>query len=281
MLNRTPNTLSKEDIQKFHKDGFTSAVRVMSESDAVEYRNRLQAIESVVGKLLGGRRLKCHLQYKWVSDLIRTPSIVDRVQDFLGPDILCWGTDMWVKEPNNAKFVSWHQDSQYWGIDGDQLLTVWIALSPATVESGCMRMLPGSHLKEGLPHEDTFHEDNMLTRGQTIYQGIDESKAVDIEVGTGEAVFFTYRIAHTSHPNRGNDRRIGIAIRYVSPAARQLKSDWDSATLIRGEDRYGNFVHEPEPTMDFDPVALEFHKKSNENYMNILYSGTDWTTHRT
>ena len=142
-------------------------------------------------------------------------------------------------------------------------------------------MLPGSHLKEGLPHEDTFHEDNMLTRGQTIYQGIDESKAVDIEVDTGEAVFFTYRIAHASNPNRGNDRRIGIAIRYVSPVARQLKSDWDSATLIRGEDRYGNFVHEPEPTMDFDPVALEFHKKSNENYMKILYSGTDWATHRT
>ena len=276
-----PNSLTKEAIEQFRKDGFTPAARVMSQKDASDYRNRLQAIETVLGELKGSYRLKCHLLYKWIADLIRSPAIVERVQDLLGPNLMCWGTDLWLKEANSDKFVSWHQDSEYWGIDGDQLLTAWIALSPATVESGCMRMIPGSHLQDGLPHEDTYHCDNMLTRGQTISDGIDESKAVNIEVGTGEAVFFTYRIAHASHPNRGNDRRLGIAIRYISPVAKQTKSDWDSATMISGEDLYGNFVHEPEPEYDFDPFAVEFHKKSNENYRNILYSDTDWTTHRT
>ena len=273
-------TLSNQAIEQFRTDGFTPAVRVLTESDAGEYRHRLQAIESVIGKLKGGKRLKCHMLYKWVAELIHMPSIVDCVEDLLGPDIMCWGTDMWVKEPNSPDFVSWHQDSRYWGIEGD-LLTAWIALSPATVESGCMRMLPGSHLTDTMAHEDTFHDDNMLTRGQTISDRVDESKAVNIEANTGEAVFFTYRIAHASHPNRSNDRRIGIAVRYISPSARQVKSDWDSATLIRGEDRFGNFVHEPKPEVDFDPVTVEFHQKSNENYVNILYSGTGMTEHRT
>lgn len=273
-------TLSNQAIEQFRTDGFTPAVRVLTESDAKEYRHRLQAIESVFGELKGGKRLKCHMLYKWVADLIHMPSIVDCVEDLLGPDIMCWGTDMWVKEPNSREFVSWHQDSRYWGIDGD-LLTVWIALSPATVESGCMRMLPGSHLSDTMEHQDTFHSDNMLTRGQTISNGVDESKAVNIEVDTGEAVLFTYRIAHASHPNRSDDRRIGIAVRYISPSARQTKSDWDSATLIRGEDNFGNFVHEPKPEADFDPVAVEFHEKTNENYVKILYSGTGMTEHRT
>lgn len=272
--------LSAQAIEQFKTDGFTPAIKVMSDAAAMDYRHRLQAIEAVVGKLKGGYRLKCHMLYKWVSDLIREPAIVDRVEDLLGPDILCWGTDMWVKEPNSDEFVSWHQDSRYWGIEGD-LLTAWIALSPATVESGCMRMLPGSHLGNTMMHEDTFHADNMLTRGQTIADHIDESKAINIEVGTGEAVFFTYRIAHASHPNRSCDRRIGIAIRYTVPSARQIKSDWDSATLIRGEDRFGNFVHEPTPKADFDPDSVDFHAKTNENYLNILYSGTGRTEHRT
>lgn len=274
-------TLSEAAIQQFHRDGFTPAVRVMTRERALDYRHYLEAIEVVVGELKGGRRLKCHLLYKWIADLIRNPEIVSQVQSLLGPDLMCWGTDMWLKEPDGTKFVSWHQDSQYWGIEGNQLLTAWIALSPATVKSGCMRMLPGSHLREGLTHEDTFHKDNMLTRGQTINEGINEEDAVNIEVDTGEAVFFTYRIAHASHPNKGNDRRIGIAIRYISPVAKQGKSDWDSATMICGEDRHGNFIHEPEPKFDFDPVAVDFHRRSNENYLKILYSGTDWTTHRT
>ena len=273
-------TLSKKAIQKYRDDGFTPAVRIMSKEEAEHFRIRLQAVEAVVGELKGGRRLKCHLLYKWVSDLIRKPAIVDRVETLLGPNVLCWGTDLWLKEPDSNKFVSWHQDNQYWGITGTELLTAWIALSPATVESGCMRMLPGSHKCDGLEHVDTFHKDNMLTRGQSIFE-IDENQAVNIEVDTGEAVFFNYRIAHASHPNLSQERRIGIAIRYIPPSVKQLKSEWDSATLIRGKDEFGHFIHEPEPKFDFDPVAAEFHRKSNENYLNILYSGTEWTTHRT
>ena len=68
---------------------------------------------------------------------------------------------------------------------------------------------------------------------------------------------FAFRIAHASHPNRSADRRIGMAIRYIPPHVTQTLADWDSAALVRGEDRYGRFEHEPEPARDFDPVWPE------------------------
>ena len=121
----------------------------------------------------------------------------------------------------------------------------------------------------------------MLTRGQEIYAGIDESRAVNLEVQPGEAALFAFRIAHASHPNASDDRRIGMAIRYVPPDARQTRADRDIASLVRGEDRLGNFEHEPVPATDFDPAAVEFHAWAEEERRRILYHGTDWTAHRT
>ena len=120
----------------------------------------------------------------------------------------------------------------------------------------------------------------MLTRGQSIGD-VDENSAINLEVDTGQGVLFAFRIAHASYPNQTNDRRIGLAIRFIPPDSRQLYSDQDSAALVRGKDRYQHFELEPEPRYDFDPVAMAFHKESEEIRRQILYHGTDWTTHRT
>ena len=117
-----------------------------------------------------------------------------------------------------------------------------------------MRVLPGSHLGHELVHEETYHENNMLTRGQSIGD-IDENKAVNLLVDTGQAVLFAFRIAHASYPNQTDDRRIGLAIRYIPPDAQQQFSDQDSAALVRGIDNYQHFELEPEPRYDFDPLA--------------------------
>jgi hypothetical protein len=168
--------------------------------------------------------------------------------------------------------VSWHQDSNYWGLDTTELVSVWLALSPSTIESGCMRVLPGSHLGPPMEHVDTYAEDNMLTRGQEI-RGIDESEAVNLEVQPGEVVLFDYRLAHASYPNRINDRRIGVGIRYIPPVTRQVRHDWDSATLVRGEDAFGHFELEPEPRCDFDPPAVEMHRRADDAQRKVYYEG--------
>ena len=208
--------LSDPQVSQFHKNGFLPASPVLSVDQAVQLRANLESFEAEKdGALKGSLRFKNHLLFKWLSDLIRSPTILDTVEEIIGPDIMVWSTDWWIKEANSPQFVSWHQDSQYWGLDTDKLITVWVALSPSTIQSGCMRVLPGSHLGQDLVHEETYHDDNMLTRGQSI-GNIDEGKAVNLLVDTGQAVLFAYRIAHASYPNQTDDRRIGLAIRSVS-----------------------------------------------------------------
>ncbi len=273
--------LTDLQVSQFQETGFLPAFPVLSADHALHLRANLESFEAENdGVLTGSLRFKNHLLFKWLSDLIRSPRILDVVEDIIGPDIMVWSTDWWIKEANSPQFVSWHQDSQYWGLDTDKLVTVWVALSPSTIESGCMRVLPGSHLGPDLAHEETYHNDNMLTRGQSI-DDINEDKAVNLVVDTGQAVLFAFRIAHASYPNKTDDRRVGLAIRYIPPDTQQQYSDQDSAALVRGVDNHQHFELEPEPRYDFDPVAVAFHKESEEIRRQILYHGTNWTTHRT
>ena len=273
--------LTDLQVSQFQETGFLPAFPVLSADHALHLRANLESFEAENdGVLTGSLRFKNHLLFKWLSDLLRSPRILDVVEDIIGPDIMVWSTDWWIKEANSPQFVSWHQDSQYWGLDTDKLVTVWVALSPSTIESGCMRVLPGSHLGPDLAHEETYHNDNMLTRGQSI-DDINEDKAVNLVVDTGQAVLFAFRIAHASYPNKTDDRRVGLAIRYIPPDTQQQYSDQDSAALVRGVDNHQHFELEPEPRYDFDPVAVAFHKESEEIRRQILYHGTNWTTHRT
>jgi hypothetical protein len=269
-------------LAQFDRDGVFAPVRVASEYDMLGMRAQLEAREAEHGgPLKGPLRYKSHLLFKWLADFIRSPRVLDPVEDILGPNIMVWSTDWWLKEANSPSYVSWHQDSQYWGLDSTKLITLWVALSRSNVASGCMRYLLGSHLGPDLPHRETYHDDNMLTRGQEITEGIDEARAVNVELEPGEGSIFAFRIAHASHPNRSADRRIGLAIRFIPPDARQIRSDHDSAALVRGVDTHGHFELEPEPERDFDPRAVEFHRWSEEERRKILYHGTDWETHRT
>ena len=277
-----PRVLTDAAAEQYRRDGYCSPFGLFEPEEAATMRGALERLEAEHGGPLKGTfRIKGHLLLRWMTDLVRNPRILDAVEDLIGPNIMCWTSQWWIKEPHSPQYVSWHQDSNYWGLETDHLVSAWVALSPATVESGCMRFMPGSHLGPRLPHRETWHDDNMLSRGQEISAGIDEAEAVDMEVATGEAALFAYRLAHASHPNRSDDRRIGIAIRYMPPDARQTLSDWDSATLVRGEDRFGYFEHEPTPTCDFDPVTVEFHKRTELNHRRIVYQGTGLTEHRT
>ena len=277
-----PKVLTTLQVEQYEREGLVFPLRVLSAADAGACRQKLEVFEAENGGALkGAHRFKSHLLFKWLADLIRAPRILDMVEDVIGPDILCWNTNWFIKEPRTPNFVSWHQDNNYWGLDTRKLVSVWVALSPATVESGCMRMVPGSHRWPSLPHVDTFHEHNMLTRGQEIAVGVDEAQAVNVTLATGEAALFAYGIAHASPANRSDDRRIAIVLRYVPPETRQTLSDWDSAALVRGQDRFGHFTPEPVPARDFDDAAVAFHARAEEQQRRIYYKDTDWKTHRT
>lgn len=266
-----PYKLTEAQVAHYRRDGFCFPIPVFFLEEVSNLREQLEKFESRQGHVLqGAHRLKPNLLLTWVDCLIRDPRILDPVADIIGPDILCWNVQFWTKEPKSSDYVSWHQDYQYWGLDSAEIVTAWVAFSPATIESGCMRMQPGSHTVQ-LPHQDLFEKTNMLSRGQTIPEGIDEARAVNIILKAGEMSLHHVRIAHASAPNRSADRRIGLSIRYMPPHTRQQLAAWDSAALVRGEDRYGHFVHEPRPERDFDPPCMAFHEKTVTNLLSFLH----------
>ena len=161
--------------------------------------------------------------FTWVDELVHHPKIVDAAEDVLGPNLLCWTTNFFIKEANSPGFVSWHQDAFYWGLSKDEVMTAWVALSPANLESGCMKFLPGSQTQNHLEHVDTFHKDNLLSRGQEIAVKVDGEKTVDCILDPGEMSLHHVKLVHGSEPNRSNDRRIGLAIRYIPTDVKQLK----------------------------------------------------------
>ncbi|MEM7024870.1 MAG: phytanoyl-CoA dioxygenase family protein, partial [Pseudomonadota bacterium] len=189
----------------------------------------------------------------------------------IGPDILAWETVFFTKEAHTEDFISWHQDITYWGLDqqGD-VVTAWLALSPSTPESGCMRVVAGTHLRDVVPHADTFGANNMLSRGQEIAVDVDEDHAVDLALQPGQMSLHHVKIFHGSRHNASDDRRIGFAIRYLPPHVEQQVGASDSATLVRGEDRHGNFELEPAPASDLAPEALAYHDKVRERRVAIL-----------
>jgi ectoine hydroxylase-related dioxygenase (phytanoyl-CoA dioxygenase family) len=136
-----------------------------------------------------------------------------------------------------------------------------------------MRVIPGSH-RAPVPHLDTFHPDNLLSRGQEIAVEVDEARAVDIVLQPGEMSLHHVLIVHGSGANPSPDRRIGFAIRYVPTRVRQTSGVRDSVTLVRGEDRFGHFEREPRPDADLDPAMVARHAEISAQQVQILYRGT-------
>ncbi len=268
--------LSASEISQFERDGYVSPIPVLSSAEANGLRDKLQTAEVAQGGALdAAQRSKSFLLFKWLDELVRDARVLDPIEQLIGPDILLWNTIFWIKEAESKSYISWHQDTKYWGLSSDQVVTAWIALSPATVDAGCMRVMPGTHRGEVLRHDDLYHQDNMLTRGQEINAGLVEDDAVFMPLGVGEMSIHNYRLAHASGPNETSDRRIGISMHYMPPETEQIVGDWDCAALVRGNDPYGNFEATPVPSCDFDPVAVAFHARAGKAINEVLYAGAE------
>ncbi|MGE0373427.1 MAG: phytanoyl-CoA dioxygenase family protein [Gammaproteobacteria bacterium] len=268
-------TLTAEQVEQYHRHGYVCPVPVMTSAEALQLRKQLEAVEARQGgKLEPGQRSRAFLLFRWLDDLIRDPRVLDPVEQLIGPDILCWSTIFWIKDSGSKSFVGWHQDNTYWGLSSRNVITAWFAISDASVDAGCMKVMPGTHQGETLKHEDTYHQDNMLTRGQVI-PGLDESRAVYMPLRAGEMSLHNYCLAHGSGPNISPDRRIGVSMHFMPPGTKQVVGAWDCAALVRGEDRFGNFALAPKPVKDFDPEAVAFHAQAAKAMRDVLYAGAE------
>ena len=209
-------------------------------------------------------------------EMTRTEAVLDAVESVLGPNLLVWSCELFIKEAGSEKIVSWHQDMTYWGMGGsDKQATAWIAITNVSEEAGCMRFVPGSHKQQLVPHIDKFSEDNLLSRGQEVSVDVDEDDAVLDDLAPGEMSIHHGRIFHASGPNRSSDRRIGVAIRYVAPDLERSASGRDFATLVRGVDKCGNWINAAPPMKLLGESEMATYNLIMEAQASILGEGAE------
>jgi ectoine hydroxylase-related dioxygenase (phytanoyl-CoA dioxygenase family) len=226
-------SLSRAQVRSYTECGFLSPLPAISEGEAGAVLKQLRATETQFGPLARVMTDDTHLMLPCLDQLMRDPRILDAVESLIGPDIVCCGGQLFVKEPGAANFLSWHQDGCYWGLMSRDVVTAWLALTPSGPDNGCMRVLPGSHSAR-LPHAETFAPANMLSHGQAAMVDVQPHDAVDLVLKPGEISLHHSLTVHGSEPNRASYPRIGFAIRYTAAHIHQRRTDGGSVVLVRG-----------------------------------------------
>ncbi|MEM8685872.1 MAG: phytanoyl-CoA dioxygenase family protein [Pseudomonadota bacterium] len=233
-----------ETALTYERDGFAFPFQACTRAQAADIRADMEEVERVVAAC--SEEVKTlyaaypNMVTPWVDEIAHNPQVVEAVKAVLGPNVLLWNCSIFIKEPRTSDYVGWHQDLHYWGLSGSSEVTAWVAITPATVENGCMRFVAGSHLKT-VRHVDTDDETNMLSRNQELAVEVDEADATEVVLEAGAFSLHHGNLFHASHPNRSDDRRIGLALRYITPDMSQTDAVRDYATLVAGEDPRGRF----------------------------------------
>ena len=263
--------LTQKQIKHYHEFGYCFPVDVLSETEATNVRQRLEEAERKYPEALNPtHRNNAHLAFCFLDEIAHHKIILDAVEDLIGPNILLYGSVLFIKDAWSPGFVSWHQDATYMGLFPHDFVTPWVALTPSDVESGCMKVIPSSHSSGISKHQDTFGENNILTRGQQI-PCVDEDQAVNIELRPGQMSLHHAQVIHGSMSNPSDRRRIGVALQaYMPPHVRQTIGE-NYALIVRGQDTHGDAIPLRRPTHDMDPDAVQQRGKVNNNWSNILY----------
>ena len=253
--------LSGDQIDSFLENGFLFPVRAFSSQEARTLRDRLEVAEARAkpGTERAARQ-GLPITHAWAWDLVHHPRIVEPISSVLGPDVLLWSMDWFIKDPGPG-FVSYHQDATYWGLEPHHVATAWIALSDAGPRTGPMRFVPGSHRGLLYEQDETYGDNNLLSRGQVVKTDVDESKTVMAPLAAGEMSLHHVRVIHGSEPNLTDDRRIGMVLRFCATDVRQTKAKGDRAILVKGTDAYRHFEMIPRPREDLGEAERELARK--------------------
>ena len=237
--------LTANQLKEYNEKGYLAPIDILSSEEVKKIRVEIESIEKKWPDQINGlNRNNIHYYSPIFDQIVPNSKIVDVVENFIGHNILSARTVLFLKEPENKGFISWHQDGIYQGWKPYNSITAWLAITDVNEENGCMKMWPGSHKDNFKKHKDTFDEDNLLTRGQTI-ENVPAKDIIPIILKPGQLSIHHPMTVHGSGPNLSKSRRIGFAIQsYIGTNVEQILGK-TYVQQVRGKDDFKYHEHTP------------------------------------
>ena len=267
--------LSLNQLKQYEDEGFVSPINIFSKEKAKEIRNEIELIEKKTpDELDKSGRYNAHLISPLLDEVTHNSKILDAVESLIGENILVCGTTLFIKNPDEKGFVSFHQDAKYIGLEPHNWVTAWVAITDSNETNGCMKMWAGTHKNEIKHHNQKFDENNLLTRGQTI-ENVPYNETKPVVLKSGQMSLHHPTIVHGSGLNKSNDRRIGFVIQsYIGTNVNQVLGKM-YVQQARGEDRYKYHEHVERAQELMSQSGIKTRKKANDELSKIFYSGSE------
>jgi ectoine hydroxylase-related dioxygenase (phytanoyl-CoA dioxygenase family) len=258
--------LSEAEVRRYHELGYLVPALRLPEAQVARLREALERLirdnpgvrpEKLVSAHIAARGGEANTEGvrgdSAFLELAMDARILDAVEQLIGPDIILWGCHVFCKPAGDGHETPWHQDGHYWPIRPLANCTVWVALEDSSVDNGCLRVIPRSHLARiSHPH---LHEDrqDLALQQRLANDAFDAGTAVDLELQPGQMSMHDVYMIHGANANRSARRRTGVALRYMPgtsvferhldpvqgrsgvPVAFATRPLW----LLRGQDRTG------------------------------------------
>ena len=267
--------LNSNQLKQYRDEGFVSPVNIFSKEKAKEIRDEIELIEKKLpNELEKSGRYNAHLISTMLDEVTHNENILNAVESLIGGNILVCGTTLFIKNPGEGGFVSYHQDAKYIGLEPHNWVTAWVAITDSNENNGCMRMWGGSHKDQLKDHDQKFNEGNLLTRGQTI-MNVPIDKTTPLVLKAGQMSLHHPTVVHGSDLNKSNDRRIGFVIQsYIGTNVKQILGK-NSVQLARGVDKFNFHDKIGRPSLLMGKDDLKLKKKENDNLQEIFYKGSN------
>jgi non-heme Fe2+,alpha-ketoglutarate-dependent halogenase len=256
--------LAEEDIRFFFDNGYLKPFQVFSAEEMREFSSEIDIARKATSPHYGFVTDRDHhISMPHMMNCIRRPEIVERCAQLLGPDLLLWRSQFFYKPPH-GETIQWHQASTYLVEDYMEpalippdrnslfQLTVWVAVDPATIANGCMRIIPGTADKI---RTITFGAGDESFYEASYAMDFDFAQATPdyLEMEPGQALIFSERSIHGSGPNETENSRSAFNFRVIRPdtkvydgktvhRARHMGQKYNlrrwGCALLRGEDQF-------------------------------------------
>jgi non-haem Fe2+, alpha-ketoglutarate-dependent halogenase len=246
-INATPKVLTREQIDRFNREGYLKPFRIFSGAEIADLR---AYFDGLLAKYLAEGKdsysiSSAHLRHGRVWDVLTNPRIVAIVADLLGPSVVAWGSHFFCKMPRDGKTVSWHQDASYWPLTPSKAVTMWLAVDDADRENACMRFIPGTHVLGHLTYK-LSETDPSNVLNQTVPDVENYGAPVYDELRAGEASLHSDLLLHGSEANTSSRRRCGLTLRYTAGDVRAYMG-WDEKGVIVAGEKPPVWSNRPRP----------------------------------